>query len=615
MCHDYETQSDSGGKQGNMEYWHSHSRVVSGSYTVEGGDTFVIPLSHPSGPLAEERKWKTALAHIARALRDGKTKLVAHNAKYEVSWVYAMTGVALDVITWWDTMMSSYILDENEAHGLKEVAPRELGVDRWDEVNLKDSEAVPWDNLALYNARDTDYTLRLVPIHKQRLLDEPRLARLFYFHSMPLIRSLARIEREGMPLDQDVVKTMRTESETIVEEQEKYLLKVAEEKYGLDLEDYPTISFTGATSKFFKAFMEESKLPVIKHTGTGAPSWDQYVLEELERSGYSLAGHVLDIRRHGNRLSKFFIPWSEKVAEDGRIHATLNPMRVDDKWQDVKGTVTGRLSSSNPNLQQVNRQLKICFGGDDWPVVELDYSQIELRVLAWVARIENVLEAYRTGVDLHSLMASNITGKAMDEITKEDRQGGKAGNFGFAYDMSEHTYIEYARNTYGVDVDLEEARRVRKAFFNDTWIGLRKWHDRQRNLAYKFGFVRNPLGRKRRLPEIYSGNPREVGRAERRAINSPIQSMAADLMCLAIIEIEKRTDPSEVRLIGTVHDSLLAQMRPDTLDENVERVASIMLDPGTKKKFGVEVGVPLAVEASIGYHWTAPESETRTFRN
>ena len=598
-----------------MEYWHPHSRIVSGSFTTLGGLTFVIPLSHPQGPFARNSLWRTAIYKIAHHLHDSGTKLIAHNAKYEVSWVYAMTGIPLESLTWWDTMMSSYVLDENEMNGLKEVAHRELGVEKWDEVNLKDAEKVPWDNLALYNARDTDYCMRLQPLHKQRLLDEPRLARLFYFHSMPLIRTLARIERRGLPLDQGVVDRMTKESEAILEDKETKLLEICTEKWGLELDEYPTISFAGSTSKFFSAFMEASELPVVKYTPTGNPSWDQYALEEVGRQGFDIAQEILEVRKHNNRMSKFFVPWSTKTAPDGRIHATFNPMRTDDKWQDAKGTVTGRISSSNPNAQQIARDLKVCFGGeDDWLFVELDYSQIELRVLAWVARIDNVLAAYDRGEDLHKIMASNITGKPIDQVTPEDRQGGKAGNFGFAYEMGEATYVEYARKTYGVNVTLDEAKTVRHAFFNKTWVGLSRWHEQQKNLARRHGFVRNPLGRKRRLPEIYSGQGYEVGRAERRAINSPIQSMAADLMCLALIEIDRNTDPSEVRLVGTVHDSLLAQMKPDSLDKNLSRVAGIMLDPGTRKKFGVNVRVPLEVEAKIGYHWNDPEAETRVFR-
>lgn len=615
ICHDYETQSDAGGKAGNMEYWHPHSRIVSGSFTTAEAGTFVIPLSHPEGPFAKDRRWAQVLRKIAQVIENHRLKLVAHNAKYEVAWVYWMTGVKLENLTWWDTMMSSYVLDENEPNNLKDVAHAELGVDKWDEVNLKDAEKVPWDNLALYNARDTDYCLRLQPIHKERLLSEPRLARLFHFHSMPLVRTLARIERVGMPLDRQRAKEMAAESRDIVVAEQDYLLAIAEGEYGMDLENYPTISFTGATSKFFKEFMVQTELPEIKKTATGNPSWDQYVLEELERQGYKIAEHILNVRRHGNRLSKFFVPWETKLAPDGRIHAQFNPMRVDDKWSDPKGTTTGRLSSSNPNLQQVNRDLKICFGGEEeWLFAELDYSQIELRLMAWIANIENVLQAYYRGEDLHKIMASNITGKPLDKITKDERQGGKAGNFGFAYDMSETTYIEYAKNTYGVEVGLEEATNVRRAFFDKTWIGLARWHDQQRNIAYRQGFVRNPLGRRRRLPEIFEGHGYEVGRAERRAINAPIQSMAADLMSLALIEIDRQLPADRIRLVGTVHDSLLAQVRPDSVDESLQQAAGIMLDPGTEKKFGVKVEVPLEVEAKIGYNWDDPEAEVRVYR-
>jgi DNA polymerase-1 len=361
--------------------------------------------------------------------------------------------------------------------------------------------------------------------------------------------------------------------------------------------------------------MEKAGFPIVKYTATGNPSWDADALEMLEIQGHPLAKDIADIRKASNKISKFFEPWTTKLGEDGRLHPSFNPMRVDDKWAKEVGTSTGRLSSSNPNAQQIAKEETPCFGGEEgWLFGVLDYSQIELRILAWLGHIDNVLQAYEEGQDLHILMAAKVAGVDPSEVTPDMRQSGKAGNFGFAYDMGEQTYVEYARKNYRVNVTLAEARKIRKAFFNDQWVGLRKYHERQRTLVHRYGYVRNPLGRKRRLPEVYSGRDYEIGRAERRAINAPTQSMASDLMCLSLIEIDRVIDPTQVRLVGTVHDSLLAQFRADTLDENLERVARIMLDPGTEQRFGVRVGVPLEVEAKIGYHWNSDNAETRTYR-
>lgn len=609
---DLETQSDAKGKKGNMEDWHPHSRIVSASFTTPS-DTWFVPLSHPEGLWSD--KWKTVYRNLVKAMLQSQAKLVAHNAKYEVRWTYTMTGYALEDRIWWDTMMSAYLLDENESASLKEVAVRDLGVERWDDVDLRDSESVPLSSLGLYNARDTDYTLRLVPIHKQRLLDEARLARLFHFEGMPIIRTLAKIERTGLPLDVEKVKTMQVESKRIVKEKGDELLKYAVDELKMELEDYATVSF-GTTNKFFTSFMEKTGFPVISLTDTGNPSWTADNLETLVDMGFPIAQDIMDVRKHSSRQSKFFTPWLRSVSEEGRLHPSFNPMLVDDKWDKAKGTKTGRLSSSGQlNAQQIARDLKHCFGGeDDWLMVELDYSQIELRIAAWIAQVQPVLEAYERGDDLHTLMAAAITGKDPSDIVKDERQSGKAGNFGFLYDMGETTYIEYARTNYKVVVSLEEARKTRHAFFDVQWQGLAKWHDRQRKLVRRDGFVRNPLGRKRRLPEAHSGAGYLIGQAERRAINSPIQSFAADLMCLALIRISREMDPSRVRLVGTVHDSLLAQVRNDSeLWDNVERMARLMLDPGTHKMFGVRVDVPLVVDANVGYHWNDPDGEARTF--
>lgn len=618
VCLDFETMSDNGGKKGNLEDWHEHSRTVSGSFTVAYNKeltdyaTWVVPFTHPVSPWKKD--WKIVLRNILRRIEKNKVKIVAHNIKYDCRWGHSMTSVDLGPLMWWDTAMADYVLDENEEHRLKAVAVRELGVKDWADADLKDSESEDWDTLALYNARDTIYCLRLVPIQKKRLQSESSLGRLFYYIGMPILRTLIRIERNGLPLDQEVVATMRAEAKKIKEEETEWLMDYAINELGMDPDDYPTVSFA-TKNKWFDAFMELSDMPIVKYTNKGNPSWDADALQTLEEMGHKIAVRLARARLYASRESKFFHPWTAKLAPDGRLHPSFNAMIVDDKWNDKKGTTTGRLSSNNPNAQQFARDLKICFGGEEgWVFVELDYSQIELRIAAWLAPIPAMLKAYKEGIDVHTLMASEITGKKMEDVTGDERQGGKAGNFGFLYEMGEKTYVEYAYTTYRVRVDLDEARKVRRTFFS-RWKGIERYHMRQKAIAYKMGFVRNPLGRRRRLPEIYESSYSEVGRAERRAINSPIQSMASDMMCLSLIEIDRTCDPDEVRLVGTVHDSLLAQIRVDALDDNLERIAAIMLDPGTERKFGVKVEVPLAVEAKIGYHWSDPEAEVRVFSN
>lgn len=608
---DLETQSDAKGKTGNMEDWHPHSRIVSVSVTTQDG-TWVTPLSHPDGPWVD--KWKVLYRNYGKAMLKSGAKLVAHNGKYEVRWTHTMVGLKLEDRLWWDTMMSAYLLDENLPANLKDTAVRDLGVDPWSDVDLRDPEAVPWDSLALYNARDTDYAYRLVDVHKVRLTEEARLGRLFHFEGMPIIRRLAKMERVGLPLDVERVKTMMAESKAIVAKGTEHLMAIAVEHLGMIPENYPTVSF-GSTNKFFKDFMERSGVPVITLTPTGNPSWDADNLETAADLGYDIAKEIKEVRLHSNRISKFFTPWLRVVDENGRLHPSFNPMLVDDKWEKPKGTKTGRLSSSGQlNAQQIARDLKICYGGEPgWLMAELDYSQIELRIAAHLAKVERVIEAYRNGEDLHILMAAAIRGCDPSEVTGDDRQKGKAGNFGFLYEMGEQTYIDYARKNYKVFVDLKEAKLTRRTFFDVQWPGLGKWHEQQKNLARRNGFVRNPIGRKRRLPEIYNSDWASIGRAERRAINSPIQSFAADLMCLALIEIGKRTDPEQVRLVGTVHDSLLAQVREHRWEQDVAEMAAIMLDPGLEKKFGVKLTVPLAVEAHVGYHWKDPEGVTRVY--
>lgn len=609
---DFETTSDAQGKNKNFEYWHPHSRIVSGSFTVRDAGTWIIPCSHPEGPWGE--RWRLILTNLARAILKNKNmKLVGHNIKYDLNWWYAMTQVPLETRCWWDTSMSDYILDENESHKLEDKAERDLGVEGWG-INVKNPEKQSWDILGPYNARDTHYTDLVQRKDYERLLREPRLARLFHFLGMPIIRRLILIEREGMPINLPIVERRKKEATKIVERETEYLLKIAQDKLGMDLEDYPTISFGGSTSKFFAAFMERSGLPVVSYTPQGAPSWTEDNLKQLDRQGHKLVKHIMEVRKNSNKLSKFFVPWTEKVAQDKKLHPTFNPMIVDDKWGDKKGTLTGRLSGNNPNPQQIARDEKGCFGGvEGWRVAEIDYSQIELRMIAWIAPEPSMMQAFIDEEDLHTILAAEITGKDPKDITGIERTGAKAGNFGFAYLMQEQGFIDYAFKTYnGLVITLEEAKIIRRAFFS-KWSKLADWHERQINFAHRYGFVRNPFGRRRRLPELYSGNEYEIRRAERKAVNAPIQSAASDLMSLALIEIGRQTDPREVRLFGTVHDSLLALVREDTWEHNLRDIARIMLRPNTERRFGVKVEVPLAVEAKVGYYWDDPNGVTRVF--
>jgi DNA polymerase I-like protein with 3'-5' exonuclease and polymerase domains len=256
------------------------------------------------------------------------------------------------------------------------------------------------------------------------------------------------------------------------------------------------------------------------------------------RDGSEVAELLLDYRR-AVKASEYLRSWVSSCDQDWEIHPTYHAGRV----------LTGRLSCEGPNLQQVTKVLKPAFiPRPGYLLAELDYSQIEMRAAAFIARCQPMLEAFQRGDDLHRLLAAKITGKDPADVTPVERQAGKAGNFGFLFGMGPSGFQEYAELNYGVVFTEAQATEVRRAFF-DQWLGIEAWHARAVARAHYTERVVSPLGRVRRLPMIHDGNQGLAAHAERQAINSPVQSFASDVMMLAAASIEG-TLPGSVAVPG-----------------------------------------------------------------
>jgi DNA polymerase-1 len=262
-------------------------------------------------------------------------------------------------------------------------------------------------------------------------------------------------------------------------------------------------------------------------------------------------------------------------------------------------------------MQQVTKALRPAFVPRVGYVLgDFDLSQIELRVAAFLSRSRPMMEAFQDGADLHTRLAAKITGKFEGDVTPAERQKGKSANFGLLFDMGTTGFRIYAENAYGVQMSYQEADEVREAFFS-TWAGLRDWQDRQRVRARATGQVTSPLGRVRRIPDMFSHDDARVAGGERIAINSPVQGMASDIMQLAIALIEG-TVPGHgsqvapgVRVVGSVHDSLVAELPVDNWKESAQIVLEVMtnlvLEP--MREMGCDFDVPLAAEATVGTRW------------
>lgn len=565
--------------------------------------TWVIPLSHPQGPFCG--RWRAVLRRLALAM--SHADLSAHNGKFDLRWIFAATGVDLSGRLTWDTQVVAHLLDENESTRLKVLVPRLFGIEAWDDgINFRDdpeaAEKTPLFHLGEYAARDTYWTWRLKNVQQIELdTDEPpstadeveavRLGKFVRWCVMPMTRNLAAVEQRGIALDGGWVRDQIALDEKTRDEAEATLLALN------PMDGEPSFA---PTSLWFRAWtgqaVEKGQLRVDALTPNGKPQWSRHVLMRQARQGRSpLPGELLIYRQAVKRL-EYLNAWLDLQAEDGRIHPRYNVGRV----------ITGRLSSADPNMQQVTKALKPAFvPTPGYYVAEIDYSQIELRAAAFVSRCVPMIEAYQRGDDLHTLMGAKVANKAPSDVTPEERQKAKAANFGLLYLQSPGGFRTYAETAYGVELTPEEAQETWAAFF-EQWPGMYEWQMASIKRARATGQVVSPLGRVRRLPNILDGNPHMVGEAERQAVNSPVQSFASDLMQMAAADVmgQYGKPVPGVRMIGTVHDSLVVEVPADDWQRSVARVMHRMINPHhLLHRLDCDLDVPLGAEAVVGSRW------------
>jgi len=594
------------------------ARIVLASFTLpqrsDEGDplTWVVPLSHPHSPMIGS--WRAVTRDLAQAAVDHEKPIIGQNIKFDAKWIYAHTGVDLSFWLSWDTQMSSHLLDETSSTRLKERAPATFGVERWDDHDLTypgAAEEVPVFDLGSYAARDTYWTWKLYERHTDLMTDgvcvsdedgylDPesreliRLGTLADLVAMPTVSSLTAIEQRGMGLDSGWVRKHLTEDKSRASE----LTVSLAELYDMD----PDGASFAPTSKWFLEWtgraVAAGDLVIGGLTKTGRPQWDKATLVRQARRGSSVAEDLLELRSAVKR-AEYLTSWLGMVTPEGTIHTTYHAGRV----------VTGRLSSSEPNVQQITKSLKPAFvpKSPENVIAELDFSQIELRVAAFISRCGPMLDAFRAGQDLHRLLGAKLTGKAPEDVTDTERQAAKSANFGLLYMMSPGGFQTYAETSYGVAFTQDEAAAVHRAFY-EMWTGIGAWHIRSIQRARLDGQVVSPIGRVRRLPDIHSPNGQKVGWAERSSVNSPVQGFASDLMQLAAAWIggfvRGHGAVQGAEIVGTVHDSIVVEVPRDGWERVVRTCMERMVFVGTLlSPLGCTLDVPLAVEAKCGTRW------------
>ena len=586
--------------------------------------TYEIPLYHPQSWFLQG--WATKLRMVALALLKCPRR-VAHNAKYDTKWIQHFTRQE-KLLPTFDTIVAASLLDENRPKGLKPLAQMLLGAEPWG-IDTKDLLNDPINDILIYNGLDTWHTLRLFFVFRKQLLEQPRLARFFKNLLMPLTRELCYVERRGVFVDQDQLRenwaVVKSKLEDIHDQLDEYVP-----------DNHPFITYVKRTgemkdfgvnwnaSNFARWFLfDHMELPVLKRgkakdDGTpGDPSMDEGTLAYLaemgdeHEQGAAVAKLLVERVKWNKFDTSFFSPWSEQIDVNSRMHSTFKP------W----GTVTGRMSSGKEdaekitasrktrgvNLQQVPRGdlTRGIFGAPPGSYfVEFDYSQVELRVAAFLAREPTMLHLYATGQDIHMTMAMRMTGKPADQVTKDERKKAKAVNFGFLYGMGWAKFVQTAWENYGVKVTEEEAQAFRKAFFGQFPM-LLPWHARQRKLAHTYGRVETPMGRVRHLPDIYSPDRGVASEAERQAINSPVQAFASDMCALSLVILAKDFRNQGVRAypIGSVHDAVNWEIHGDDLEVALPQIKYTMENLPLRERFNCDIDVPIVADCKVGTRW------------
>jgi DNA polymerase-1 len=573
--------------------------LVGISLSWKPGEAYYLPLAHQrSGELALDDGGAGApanlppllspsLSPLVELLEDPEVEKVGQNLKYDLI-VFQRAGVKVRGVGF-DTMVASYVLDPNRRqHSLDALAVNLLGhrMIPYSDVAGKGKSQISFAEVSLDKARDyacedADFTLRLRDLFEPQL-KEQALDSLFRELEMPLVPVLARMESNGIRIDVPFFHAMNEKLEDDLASLRTEVLELAGEEFNLN-----------STQQLREILFEKLGLPVIKKTKTG-PSTDASVLEELAGMGHSLPTRLLEYRQL-EKLRNTYVDALPRMVnrETGRLHTSFN--------QTV--AATGRLSSSDPNLQNIpirtelGREIRKGFVAEEGCLFfGADYSQIELRILAHFSGDEAFVRAFREGIDVHKQTASVIFDVELDDVTPEMRSRAKTINFATLYGQGDFSLAKQ------LDVSREEARSFIEEYFR-RFSGVREFLDKQVDLAREQGFVETLIGRRRYIPEMVAKNWNVRQFGERIAQNTPIQGTAADLIKVAMIRIQRLLEDRfpESKLLLQVHDELLLEVPEERIDEVGRMVVEEM-------EGAMELNVPLAVDFGVGNSWYACKS-------
>lgn len=505
-----------------------------------------------------------------------------------------------------DTMVAAHLLNEELPLSLLSTCVMELGVDDWGKGKHSFGDGVYppsplWgkDGMGTYCAMDVAYTHLLYERQRDKLRANQDLAKLMKYLVLPGLEATCRMERNGIWVDQARVEDRKQDMKQKLEDLKVQMLSYVSEDFR-DTADFGNEHFLRNW-----LFTPEPSGLGLKPLGftekTGRPKVDEASLQELKHPAVEV---LMDFRK-STKLLQFFEAWATWYDPDSRIHPHFN----------LTGTVTGRRSCDKPNLQQVPRDhiARSCFGAPPgWLLLEFDYSTAEVRIAAWLANEETLLKIFADPKqDVYRYTAAIIYGKPESEVTKDERQGAKAVVLGFLYGMSARGFVIYAKQTFGIEFTPEQGEEFRRIYF-ETYPRLVSWHEKQRRAAMKDRQVPSPLGRVRHLMNILSSDRLSVLKAERQAINSPVQGFGGDHTLAASVSLMGILDPEEIMQVGDIHDALLFQVREDVWEKWAYIILQNMERPPALAPFNLHIPVRMKAEGKVSSHWGRMGPITRT---
>ena len=559
------------------------AEIVGVSFAVEPGEAAYVPLAHINPGLEGQLNREQVLEQLRPLLESDAVKKVGQHLKYDAN-VLANHGISLRGIAH-DTMLESYVLDAvGSRHDMGSLALKYLGqrVISFEEVAGKGVKQITFDHVPIeqaaeYAAEDADVTLRLHEALMPRLEAEPKLREVYEDLELPLVPVLSKIERNGAYVSVDRLRKQSGEIATRLAELETKACELAGQPFNL-----------ASPKQLGEILFEKLELPVIKKTPKGAPSTAEEVLVELAND-YELPAVLIEHRGLAKLKSTYTDKLPEMVdAATGRVHTSYH--------QAV--TATGRLSSSDPNLQNIpvrteeGRRIRQAFIAPlGRKIVAADYSQIELRIMAHLSSDAGLLHAFAHELDVHSATAAEVFDVALEAVNNDQRRKAKAINFGLIYGMSAFGLAKQ------IGVSRSEAQQYIDRYFA-RYPGVADYMDATRALAHEQGYVETLLGRRLYLPEINARNKQRQLAAERTAINAPMQGTAADIIKLAMIEVDRwLTDSAlDAKMIMQVHDELVFEVADDACDALCAEVTARMANV-------IELKVPLLTEVGVGANW------------